>query len=147
MNTQELVAKALVPVREFLTSTEPIVPEDWEDSPKERYRHSNEELDHSKIVRLRFDYELDAYGEVPAWDKDSISRLMVAAIEGDLLDVIENGDRDGNDPLWKVFDGRKKTGKNPTDVRVDEMVVYREYKPKKGAYEYTMFMLLTVEWE
>lgn len=142
---EELVTDALVPVKEYLTNTPPIVPEDWEDSPKTRY--FGEENDVDNAVRLRFDYELTAESEAPYWDTEYIARLMTEQLKGDIVDIIDNGDKISSDPSLKSMNGAKLLGLTPRLVTIEELVHYREYMPKKKAHEYTVFMLLNVEWD
>lgn len=147
MNTEKLVDEALVGVREFLVSTPAIEPEEWEDSPKSRYVGGEHPIDHGKVARLRFDWELIGEAGVSIDDTDHVSRLIVEALKWDLVDIIENGDIEiVNDPMLKSMNGANKLGKTPQKVLIEELVWYREHFPRKNAREYTIFLLLRVDW-
>ena len=144
-----LVRKALEPVEEFFRTSEPIVPEDWEDSPKTRQPlwKSEQDIEWGKAVRLRFDFELIGEAGIAVWETDKIARLIVEQLADDLIDIIENGDIEiTNDPMLKSMNGAKKLDKTPKSVHINELKWYREHKPRKNAYEYTVYMVLTVEW-
>jgi hypothetical protein len=147
MNTEELVDEALVGVRDFLASTPPIEPEDWEDSPKTLYVGGDNLIDHTKVARLRFDWELIPEAGVSVSDSNQIAHLITKALKPDLVDIIENGDIEiVNDPMLKSMNGANKLGKVPQKVIIEELVWYREHFPRKNAYEYTLFLLLRVDW-
>ena len=64
-----------------------------------------------------------------------------------MVDIIENGDIEiVNDPMLKSMNGANKLGKTPQKVVIEELVWYREHFQKKNAYEYTLFLLLRVDW-
>lgn len=144
--TKELVDDALVGVRKFLTNTQPNEPEDWEDPPKLRYYGHNPE-DWGGVTRLRLDWELTNIDDTSVHDNATIARLITEALKGDLIDLIENGDMNQtNDVLLKAMNGSKKLGKTPVSVSIEELICYREHKEKKKSYEYTLFLLLRVDW-
>lgn len=143
--TEELVTYALVPVRGQLSITPPMVPEEWEDSPKERY--VGEHITHDNVARLRLDWELMYPGDVSYEDTDHVTRLIAEQLKWDLIDIVDNGDVNSDDPMYKAMNGANKLGLKPKFISIEELEWYREHKPKKKAYEYTVFMLLNVEWE
>lgn len=145
--TAELVDDALVGVKDYLATTEPIVPEEWEDSPKSRYVGGDQPIDHGKVARLRLDWELLGETNIPYTDTDHVARLITTALKWDLVDIIENGDIYSNDVMLKSMDGANKLGRTPMRVIIEELTFYREDKPKKKSHEYTLFLLLRVDWQ
>lgn len=94
-------------------------------------------------VRFRQDFEII----VDVSRDDAIGGLFVMA-KKDLKAVIQNGDVNNvADPLLKAMDGAVKRGSQPESVNIHRAVVYRESRPAKGAYEYTMYLVLDVQWK
>lgn len=145
---EELVDDALTEVREYLISTPPYEPEEWEDSPKQRYVGGEHPIDHGKVARLRLDWELAGENRISVNDNEHIARLISEALKWDLVDVIKNGDIEiNNDPLLKAMNGSVKLNKSPIKIIIEELTWFREERPKKECYDYTIFMLLKVDWE
>lgn len=99
------------------------------------------------VARLRLDWEL-AKDVVESATNDKLAEMMVAQMYPDLSDLIEHGDvTNYRDPLLNAMDGSKKRGKAPRNIDIFEVNLYSEYKEKKNSYEYTVFILLAVQWE
>ena len=97
------------------------------------------------VARLRLDWELST--KVRA-SPEVTSRLMLDTIKDDLLDLIENGDRDNlQDALLKTIDGSKKLGKEPRNIDIFSAQLFWEYKERNGMVEYTLYLLMAVQWE
>jgi len=97
------------------------------------------------VGRLRLDWELaDAYEEK---DPDKIADLMIFQMSLDLEDLIVNGDVEGHDSLFKVMDGEKKLGKKVSEIDIFSAALYQEYKERKKATEYTLFILMAVKFD
>lgn len=95
---------------------------------------------------LRLDSEVRWGGIQFDWEWDDVVPLVIGQIEGDLIDLIKHGDRDGLDPLLKAFDGVEKRGIEPVGATVDDLVLYRYDVPKKSATELTVYLRLHVDW-
>jgi hypothetical protein len=103
-----------------------------------------------RIVNVRFDWEIDIDPDTFDFDTLSPEHLdgMWKVLKQDLEDLYENGDR-GNiaDALLHAMDGSKKRSKKLTLVAFPQVDMHREYKPKKGTMEYTVFIIVYGEWE
>lgn len=94
-------------------------------------------------ARLRLDFELVEDVD----DRGEALKLMFDFIALDLTDLLENGDsEDYSNPFFAAYDGAKKRGKKLESISIPSAVLYREHKPFKQSYEYTMYLLLTSEW-
>lgn len=91
---------------------------------------------------IRFDMEV-----VDGEDESTIYDLAMELIDTDIVDLLEDGDRNSNDVLLKVQDGRKKRGKELLEAYFSEAVVVEEPKPKKQSTEYAIYVRLNTEWE
>lgn len=94
------------------------------------------------VGRMRLDYECDARH---SWDRHFAEMAMQTY--ADLSELLEYGDVHARDPLLNVFDGRRKRGRGVIDARLMSTQLFREYKPRKQTYEYTMYTLFRVDWE
>ena len=99
-------------------------------------------------TRLRLDWELtDEAFDDGSIDK-SIGKLMASVATYDLADLIENGDIQNFDSaLLIALDGAKKRGKEPVSIKVPEMTLYAQRFEKKKSIEYTLYLVLVVNWE
>lgn len=101
--------------------------------------------DNVRVERLRLDFESAVEDDILPTDYKlfEYGKLIVLA---DLEDLIQNGDTISHDSLLKGFDGAIKRGKQPESVNVTEAVYYSEYKVQKETVEYTVWLLLGIEW-
>lgn len=129
-NTYNLVYEALEPVRKFLLEA---------DDDGEEY--TNPPFD--RLTNLRLDAEVPA-----ALSKSQQLGMIFAQFRDDLMDVVTNGDVDRHsDAFLKFFDGEIKRGQKLKRFHISRARCYREYKPRKETYEYTLFIVVFLEWE
>lgn len=97
-------------------------------------------------VNLRLDWEWNKGSQAPEYKR--VWPLMAQQVYRDLTDLIENGDHDKvDDPLLKMMDGSKKTGRTPVGVEIGGLTIYAEEKEKKDSVEYTVYMAVKVHWK
>lgn len=66
----------------------------------------------------------------------------------DLADLIEDGDTNlTSDPWMKGYDGANKRGQRPVSIEVHQGTFYKEFKKVKDSWEYTLYVLLVVQWD
>lgn len=136
---EEQVAQACAPLKRFITRADKTNGSVFWNPAVEDYIDG----DNSNVARLRLDFELSD----DARENDSLADHMLAVFEPDLVDLLRNGDMTGSDALAKVLDGAVKRGvEAPKSVQIIEAVFYHDYMPKKESTEYTLFILLAVDW-
>ena len=125
-------------VRALNGSTEPYRAE-------EDYGYFSERRGATPVARLRFDIELGPT-VVRSAGPEGVADILMSRVRTDLMDMLENGDIESPQPLYKVIDGSKKRGK--TLKNADAFAVNLAYKesPSNNSYEYTVYMLVAAEW-
>jgi len=135
---------ALEPVKQFLLKNPPTQFASKGATKSKTYRPDN--AFDSSVAVLRLDSEVQWLSDVePDWE--TVVPLLIGQINGDMTDLIDNGDRTSTDPLLKALDGKKKHGgKEPAMVEFFDITVVAEPKPRKFATEYTVWLKARVRW-
>lgn len=94
-----------------------------------------------RTVNIRFD------AETPVYDDPAMSlSAAFSYVRDDLMDLVTNGDvHNVSDPLLKSFDGEQKNGKRLSKISISQARIYREYRPVQSRYEYTLYLVVYVE--
>lgn len=128
--TYNLVYEALDPVRKFLA-----------DGDKFGVEYTNPPFE--RLTNLRLDAETPA-GRTEAqqcW-------LAFTTFRDDLMDMVTNGDVNKmSDAYLRYFDGEVKRGQKLKRFHISRAQCHREYKPKYGTNEYTLYLVIFLEWE
>lgn len=122
---------------------------------EERY-HGRADHFPGNFVNLRRDWELPLKAFIDYEDISEVRELpdtsaevldlMMLQLEGDLSDLIENGDSQGStDPFLKVIDGEKVRGKKVSRVEIAAGSIYRDLNHCKETLEYTVYVTLYTE--
>lgn len=123
-----LLHEALEPVKEF-----------FKENPTGMYKVSDK-----RTTGLRLDWEEaddSGFTNEQRWDD------MFAVVEKDVAELIEDGDVNiVSDPLLKSMNGSKVRGQEPTKIEIAGAQAHSEYKAAKCATEWTVYMVLYVEW-
>lgn len=107
------------------------------------------DYENTRPLKLRLDWELDAEtvkerGPV----SDHVLELMYGMVATDMDDLLQNGDKDNpSDPLLRVADGSKKTGKKLVGLDIVEQHLVVVFVERKDVYEYTLYLNAVPEWE
>jgi len=147
MTTEEMLNAALGTFKQGLKD----IPEMTTYSPRESghwddYYHGRLNHETESIARLRLDWERNNEYALPD-EKDKIFDLMFFQMQFDLLDLIVNGDvSQSRDPLLSAINGSKKRGQEPVEIEIISGTLYSEYKERKDATEYTVYVLMYVKW-
>lgn len=129
--TYNLVYEALEPVRKHVEKNGTGPGTEYSNSPKER------------LTNLRLDAETPA-----ARTEGQQLWLAFTQFRDDLMDVVTNGDvNKTGDALLKFFDGEVKRGQKLKRFHISQAVCYREYKPKTETNEWTLYVVIFLEWE
>lgn len=130
--TYNLVHKAFEPIYEWAKTL----------SFEERNEYSQEPFD--RTINLRLDAETIA---APHSTEQTLWPAFVQ-FRDDVLDLITNGDVSQNsDALLKYFDGEVKRGKPLKRLHIPKATLFREFRPTRNSYEYTLYIVIYVEFE
>lgn len=92
---------------------------------------------------LRLDWELA--GNLTGENK--FIDLMFVQLREDLLDLIENGNKNSTDPLLCTLDGSNKLSKVPAHIEITAGRLLVNYHWRKDSTECTLYVRLYVKWQ
>lgn len=114
---------------------------------EEDYNYFSSKPTQGEVARLRLDWELATpmpSGQV--LPPEDIVYLMVWQMRNDLVDLLVNGDvAHVSDPLLKTIDGSRKRGKEAKHIDIFAAHLFVEAKPRKETTEYTLYILMNVD--
>lgn len=130
--TYNLVAEALQPILEWSKTVDFGAPmEGYTDGSGLRQRN----------IRLDIDCLANENQE------SSMGRLFTH-IRDDIMDMVTNGDvLNHQDSLLNILDGEVKKGKYLSKINFSSAKIYREFKPQRGRFEYTLYLTIYTEFE
>jgi hypothetical protein len=95
----------------------------------------------STCTRLRLDFEVNDEDQTP------VAKFIIEQLVLNISDLVENGDSGkSDDALYKALDGAKVRGTEPENIEFLAANVYKEVKPKKESTEYTLYIVLAIDW-
>ncbi len=109
-------------------------------------------------TNLRFDWEMSTESLNGAWKhprlsqmnvgdyQSAVAELMMAWVEPDLVELVEDSDWNHEDHLLRHMNGIKKRGVEPVSVTINSCATLYEYKRGKDTREYTLYLNLSVKW-
>lgn len=129
----KLIDDALDPVIAFYKAEE-----DFQTFEGSDYRTGSS----NRTINLRLDAEIESGMAEVGLD------ILSSQAKFELLDILKYGDRDAvSDPFRKAIDGSEKLGKKLKTFEINHAKLYSEFKPTKDAIEYTLYVVIYVEWE
>ena len=131
--TYNLVCEALQPVYEWAKTV------DFNDRSHAGYENGP----YQRTANMRFDCET-----IATRTKEQSLSLAFTQVRDDLMDGVTNGDvYHTSDPRLKCLDGEVKRGKRLSKIHISRADIYREYRPTHNVCEYTLFIVVYVEFE
>jgi len=142
MTIEQQVDAILDPMIETVFNTQQKEYSDVDPALRDRWYYGK--LDSTETsVNLRFDFE------IPDDDPYDLIKVLTNGFKKDFIDLLVNGDVEQSvDVLLKAFDGAKKRGHDPKEIKIIGASLYTEKRKRNDVWntEYTLYVRPYIKW-